>query len=42
MVKIQVILKQLVAGIAMPQISTNEITQLQIPILTNDEKNNFY
>jgi type I restriction enzyme M protein len=34
----QAMLKQLVAGTAMPQISTNEIKQLQIPILSNDEK----
>ena len=34
----QAMLKQLVAGSAMPQISTNEIKQLQIPILSNDEK----
>jgi len=34
----QAMLKQLVAGSAMPQISTNEIKQLGIPILSNDEK----
>jgi len=34
----QAMLKQLVAGSAMPKISTNEIKQLHILILSNDEK----
>jgi len=34
----QAMLKQLVAGTAMPQISTNEIKQLHVPTLSNNEK----
>jgi len=34
----QAMLKQLVAGTAMPQISTNEIKQLDIPVLSDYEK----
>ncbi|WP_457746656.1 N-6 DNA methylase [Sulfurimonas sp.] len=34
----QAMLKQLVAGTAMPQIATSEIKKMQIPILSKDEK----
>ena len=34
----QAMLGQLVAGTAMPQISTNEIKKLRIPLLSEDEK----
>ena len=41
----QAMLKQLVAGVAMPQISTKEIKQLEIPLFSTEEKehivNNF-
>jgi restriction endonuclease S subunit len=38
----QAMLSQLVAGVAMPQISTAEIKQLKIPVLSENEKNKFY
>lgn len=34
----QAMLKQLVAGVAMPQIATSEIKKLQIPLLSENEK----